>query len=688
MHDTWKPLNRRLIWLAAIVLLGAPGLRAEKIEILRDDFGVPHIFAASPAGAAFASGYAQAEDRLEELLRNYRKAEGTMAEAFGPEWVQHDYRQRLWRHRAVAEENYGRLSPETRAMCEGFIAGVSAYMKAHPKEVPDWAPTLAPWRVIALSRYIIWGWMEAEAGGKLLHAGIRPDPMAYHGSNEWLLAPSRTAMHAPIALIDPHLSWYGEFRFYEMRVYAGDSAISGAAIVGLPFPVLGHSRWASIAMTTGGPDTSDIFAEQIENGRYKLNGLWKPLTVRHERIGIKRGNGTEWRDVGIRYTAHGPIVGSRNGTAYSAAIPYAGEFRLIEQAWAMMNAHNLVEMKTALARLELMPQNIMVGTVQGDIYYVRNGRVPIRPKGCDPARPMPGTGACEWQGIHVFSDLPQIVNPPQGYMQNCNVSPEWLMRSSPLTPDQFAERPYLYNAKPGPPHQRASMVLDLLDAARDVTPEQAIAIAFSPQVYGAELWQARVRQTAPEHSALVNQILKWDRRADADSRGALAFYLFKTALGGEAAESVKTPADLSDSAVRGALRRAADRLAKDYPANAAYGTLFRVGREGGSRTFPVSGGTLRVAGMATPRAITFEWHGGEFIGKAGQTSTQIVILTNPPQSFMVIPLGESDHKSSGHWDDQAEKLFSRSLMKSTYFLNRPELEKHVERTERLEYPER
>ncbi len=188
------------------------------------------------AGAAFGLGYAQAEDRLEELLRNYRRAEGTMAEAFGPEFFRDDWRQRVWRHRLVSEQHYKELSPRSREIIEAFQAGVRKYMREHPDQVPAWAPKLEPWQLVALGRYIIWGWPEGEAGGKLLHAGIQPDPVAYHGSNEMLLAPSRTAMHAPIAVVDPHLSWYGAFRFYEMRIYGGDLAFSGASILGLPFP--------------------------------------------------------------------------------------------------------------------------------------------------------------------------------------------------------------------------------------------------------------------------------------------------------------------------------------------------------------------------------------------------------------------------------------------------------------------
>jgi acyl-homoserine lactone acylase PvdQ len=126
-----------------------------------------------------------------------------------------------------------------------------------------------------------------------------------------------------------------------------------------------------------------------------------------------------------------------------------------------------------------------------------------------------------------------------------------------------------------------------------------------------------------------------------------------------------------------ALNTAQQRLQAEFAPEATFGTLFRVGRQNGNPDWPVGGGSVAEAGMATPRAIGFKKSGKEMLGQSGQTSTQIVILTKPPQSYMVIPLGESDHPDSGHFDDQAEKLFSKGQAKSTYFLNRKELEKHV-----------
>ena len=149
--------------------------------------------------------------------------------------------------------------------------------------------------------------------------------------------------------------------------------------------------------------------------------------------------------------------------------------------------------------------------------------------------------------------------------------------------------------------------------------------------------------------------------------------------------AVDPPADLTDDQIRAALAKAEARLKSEFTPDAVFGTLFRVGRKGAAHTWPVSGGSLRDAGMATPRAITFEKRGKEMVGHTGQTSTQIVILTKPPQSYMVIPLGESDHPDSPHFDDQAEKLFSHSRAKPTYFLNREELEKHVTKREELEF---
>ncbi|HKG20871.1 MAG TPA: penicillin acylase family protein [Blastocatellia bacterium] len=701
-------MKRALLVILAVSCLmpSAPMARGRQskndVTIYRDEFGIPHVFASSLENAAFGVGYAQAEDRLEELLKNYRRAAGTMSEVFGPEAYRGDLIQRMWRHREISREKYNQVSPRMRAVIESFQDGIKQFMKEHPEQVPAWAQEIQPWDVVALSRYIIFGWPLGEAGGDLQRGGIQPDPAAYKGSNQMLIAPSRTKDRVPIAVIDPHLSWYGEFRFYQIRIYAGDFNVSGVSILGLPIPLLAHSRYCSVAMTTGGPDTSDVYEEELNPAnprQYKYDGKWRDMQVRKEKISVKNGAGVDAREVEIEYTHHGPVVAHKGGRAYSMAIPYAGEVGLTDQGYEMMTARNIEEMKRALSGLQLMAQNIMVGTVQGDIYYQRTGRVPIRAKGVDPSKPIPGnTSATEWQGIHPMSDLVQITNPPSGYMHNNNVTPFAMMKDSPLTPEKYKAFPYIYNAsETAPRHQRAEMMTDLLDPIKDLSAEQAIDLAFNTRVWKAEQWQARLKEAwdkAPsagksaDVSTVYDLIQKWDRHSNPESEGALAYYAFKKGLKPDFAKQYNVPADITDEDLIGAVAKASEWLKTTFNAlNVPYGSYFRVGREGGAKTWPAGGGSLNGGennvGMATTRATSFRRAGKEMVGVGGQTSTQIVILSNPPESYSIVPLGHSDHKESGHWDDQAEKLYSKGKALRTYFMNRKELMKHITSTKIL-----
>jgi len=150
-------------------------------------------------------------------------------------------------------------------------------------------------------------------------------------------------------------------------------------------------------------------------------------------------------------------------------------------------------------------------------------------------------------------------------------------------------------------------------------------------------------------------------------------------------EAIEPPAALNGRSGSRCVAKRRGPSKSEFAPDAVYGSFFRVGREGAGRTFPVGGGSLREAGMAVPRAIGFKKVGSEMVGQSGQTSTQIVLLKKPiPESYMILPLGQSDHKESGHFDDQAEKLFSRAKAKPTFFMNRPELEKHQVR--RMDWP--
>jgi acyl-homoserine-lactone acylase len=228
-------------------------------------------------------------------------------------------------HAEISKARYQQISPKMRGVIESYQNGIKQFMKEHPEQVPAWAQQIQPWDAVALGRYIIWNWPMGEAAEDLKRAGVAFGPIPYRGSNEMLIAPKRTTMNAAIAIIDPHVQWYDQMRFYEVRVYTPEYNVSGVSILGAPLPTLGHSRFCSVAMTTGGPDTSDIFEEEVNPAnpdQYRYDGQWRDFTVQKLLIGVKVGDKVEQRPLTISFSHHGPIVAQKNGKAYAMARRY------------------------------------------------------------------------------------------------------------------------------------------------------------------------------------------------------------------------------------------------------------------------------------------------------------------------------------------------------------------------------
>jgi acyl-homoserine lactone acylase PvdQ len=694
---------------------------AGKTIVYRDEYGVPHLYADTVEHGLYAMGYAQAEDRLEELLKNYLRATGEMSAAFGPAHYRDDLVARVWDHYGIARKHYDRVRPEMRSHAAAFIQGVNDYMAQHPGEVPRWwgDRKVDVYMMVAHSRQFMWGWPLGQALSDLRAGNLSPDfNVDMHSSNEWAVAPTRTSVKAPILLIDPHLSWWGATRFWEFRIHAGALNGSGFTLPGSMYVGLGHNDHVAWAMTTGGPDTADIYELTLNPKnpmRYKYDEGWKELTARTIEVRVQGEDKPRRMTV---YDSHnGPVVARQGDKVYVAKLAYADEVRFGEPYYHFNFARNVEEFKQGLALNQLMPQNVMVADTSGNIYYQRTGRVPIRPAGYDFFKPVDGsTSKTEWQGIHPASDLFQITNPEQGYMQNCNVPPDVMMVGSPLTPDK--KRDYLFGQRPGLTHQRGARAVQLLTHDAFVTPEAALRYALDAYCLGYGRWLDALRQADrafgndyrndTDYQAALRELSAWDGYANADSSAALKFYYWRQALNQQLGQKAATDlaAKINDyMAVLLKGKRTVDVLSSDESKaltkalatgmvtmrknhngiSATYGEVFRVGRD--DKSWPVNGGSLNAEGMATLRAIGFDPPRPDHTrwGHSGQTSTQVVVLTKPVQSWTQPPIGQSDHPDSPFYRDQAEKLFSPGKMKPTWYA-KEELLKHVSRREEL-HPE-
>ena len=685
---------------------------AGKTVIYRDEYGVPHIYADTVEQGIYAVGYAQAEDRLEELLRNYLRATGEMSAAFGESHLKDDTVARAWDHYGVARRNYHRIQPEMRRHLEMFAKSINDYLAEHAAEVPAWwgQRKVDVYMQIAHSRQFMWGWPLGQAISDLRAAGLSPDfKVDLRSSNEWVVGPARTSVRAPILLIDPHLSWWGAQRFWEFRVHAGEWHGSGFTLPGSMYIGLGHNDQVAWAMTTGGPDTADIYELTLNPAnelQYQYDGHWKELKARVIDLPVK---GEERpRRITLYDSHHGPVIAKKGHKAYAAKLSYAEEVQFGEAFHQFNFAKNIADVKRGLALNQVMPQNVMAADTHGDIYYQRAGRVPIRPAGYDFYRPVDGsTSKSEWLGIHPSGDLHQVTNPDQGYMQNCNIPPDVMMIGSPMTPDRKA--PCLFGERPGWIHQRAARAVHILSQDDRVTPEEALAYALDKNCLGYDRWLAALKQADQEfgaefksdsdYQAALRSILAWDGFSEAGSSAALKFYFWRQALnkllGEPAARELnarindfmavlhkgKGKADPLNEAQKKALAKALHLAMATLRQNhggigAAYGDVFRVGRD--DKSWPVGGGSLSDEGMGTLRAIHFgrpqpdhtRW------GGSGQTSTQLVILGNPIRSWTQPPIGQSDNPASPFYRDQAECLFSPAKMKPTWYA-KEELLQHV-----------
>ncbi len=669
---------------------------AGRTVIYRDSFGVPHIYAPTVEAGLYAQGWAQAEDRPAQLLMNLKIAIGELTEIAGEGGVQPSLISHMFGHMRNASISVANMTETERGRLTAFANGISDFYQAHPEDVPPWwnHPAVTPEMIDAFGRMFLYNWSIDEAMGDLRRGGVNPDFIEeQRASNQWAVSPSRTASGHAILLIDPHLAWFGVSRFWEMRIHAGELRGSGVGLPGSPYIGLGHNENVAWAMTTGGPDTADVYEIELDPddpNRYLFDDEWREIEQFTAALPFPDGSSREYV---WEASHHGPIIARSEGVAYAARMAYdSGTNR--NRAWEFLNfAEDYTGAVAACETLSMFPQNVMVADTSGNIYYQRTGRVPVRDLSYDWSLPVDGnTSATEWQGFHPAQDHLQVLNPAAGYMQNCNIPPDAMIPDSPFSLD--AQPDYLFSsADYGPSrdgwiNQRGARAIELLSADSDVTVEEALAYAVDVQPYGFRRWLEVLAAAEAPASAELTEILGWDGQITKDSTAALKYYYWRAALDEiEAGPAIRDLVDdhysiveqrppraieLDDeqlATVREAWLNGLNRIRSDLgDTTQPWGRVFRTGRDG--VTWPVGGGGGDHLGLTTMRTMGYADanENQERHGVSGQTSTQIVVLSEPIQSWLYLPTGQSDRPDSPHYRDQSETVFSDRELKPSWWL--------------------
>ena len=727
-------LHRVALVLAALPAATRPiaGQSPNQVIIYRDDWGVPHLYAEREEAGYFGLGYAMAEDELDYVLRLVLSARGESAAAFGPANVGDDFTARLWRHAAEAKAGFARLSPELQRNYRAWVAGLDRWMTEHRDQVPAWAPRLEPWDPVAISRWLLWlgyqageGLADCRRGGVTLSQSVEAamDRRQVAASNEWVLAPWRTADGATIMLSDPHGGVDGQF-VYEFRMHAGALELAGYTMGALPLLV--QNRRVAWGMTTGAPDVADCYEIRTDPRaprRYQFDG--KPLTMVTERISI-RVNGAPAVTRVAEYTRHNgvlsPVVARQGDKAYVVSTAYmhdAGVFD--EELYRMTLARNVDEVREAMKRLGMFPQNVMVGDADGNSFYVRAGKTPKRPAGFRWDRPVPGNSSeTAWLGIHPLEDLVQVRNPAGGFMQNNNISPDMMMERSPMTPDRYPD--YIFHDLAGRTSSRGRRAVEVLSRATHFTVQDAIDLALDEKWMDTDRWREALRRAAnqdparlaamdAEHRTVLQRLLDFDGQARAGSVAARNYWHWwdaVTAQPGGLPMAVLEPAfQAADTIDLGLARRLMDAVDSAVAAmdrnggsDRPLGAEFRIGR-GGEASWPVGGISLVAHDLKQCETLV-SWNHlclltlraytagppdslGRRHAAIGSRLLRLTIFTDPIQSFTAHNFGQSGRPDSPHFDDQAARLTSLRRLKPVYF-DRAELLPHVRSQVTLDVP--
>ena len=685
-----RELQRRFPYLIAglALLLGVVGATAESgsVTIYRDTYGVPYIYGGTDADAAYGLGYAQAADRLDDIYLNIRTAIGRMSEVFGKDFVESDYVMQMIGN-ATRSEAYWPSAPDPiRAMADAFFRGVKA-CEAEKGLSSDYALELKPWHSLAIMRAMILNWPLGGIQDEMKEDG---NTLGW-GSNEWSVAPERSAEGCAILLTDPHLTWKGMSVFYEANVY-GDvlKEQHGYFIVGTFMLGYGHTDHFGWAPTTGGPDTADVYAMKLNPDnpmQYEYDGEWRDATVGWVNIAVKGGDPVKM----ATYTTHlGPAFAQPDLEKHLimvGATPYLEQTALLEQSYKALQAKNVHELMDALAMNQYMEQNLMSADRDGNIAYLRTGRTPIRPKGWDWGAPVPGnTSKTKWLGIHPIEDLVQIKNPEQGYMQNCNISPEFMMEDSPLVPSKYPS--YIYNVSWDYRNSRGDRALQALAADDSLTKEEAMDLAFDITDPYWEHWRDGLRDISlgaakrrmSEDKGLkadMERLLAWDGRYHRDSEAATLMRYFRL----EAFKALD-PAPINRGhkltieeqfTLLKALDTARETMDKLYgTTEVAWGEIITVGR--GGQYYPCSGvnfgggeGDRSIRTLLSIGVEETEKGSGKYVAHKGSMAMLLMFMHEDGiESYSCIPWGQSADPKSPHYMDQGKELFSQRKFKPVY----------------------
>ncbi len=711
--------------------------QARRVTILRDRWGVPHIYGKTDADAVFGMLFAQAEDDFNRIEVNYLNAMGRLAEAEGEKAVYSDLRMKLFIDAADLQARY-RASPAwLKKLMNAYADGLNFYLHSHPAVKPRVLTRFEPWMALSFTEGSIGGDIESidlrgleafygprgglpasprtaaalAADARLAAASPEPEP---RGSNGFAIAPALSANGHALLLINPHTSFY--FRS-EMQVVSEEGLNAyGAVTWGQFFIYQGFNDRLGWMHTSGGGDAIDEYLETVEGldgaagavaekgaGRTRYGAGTRPLQTRPVTLRYKTDAGMASRTLTTWRSAHGPIVreASADGSPRWVAVRLMHEpVKALMQSYLRTKARNQAAFRRVLELRTNSSNNTVYADADGHIAYYQGNFIPVRDPRFDFTKPVDGSNpATDWQGLHAVKDIIQLHDPANGWLQNTN---NWPFSAAGAQSPRREDYPaYMWNAGE---NARGVHAVRVLQDQRDFTLDKLIASAYDTQLTAFEPLLPRLLAAydaapdSPARAALqapVAALRGWNLRYALDSvPTSLAIFWYQemrerslkearaAGLGAmDYLASHASPALMLDS-----LTAAVARLSADFGSwQTAWGEINRFQRLTGDIVQPFDD-----AQPSTPIAYASGTFGSlasfgmgrargtrRLYGEVGNSFVAVVEFGPRIRARSILVGGQSGDPKSPHFSDQVG-LYSRGEFKDVWFY-RDEVEKNLER---------
>jgi acyl-homoserine-lactone acylase len=690
--------------------------QAQNVTILRDTWGIPHVYGKTDADAVFGVMYAQAEDDFNRVETNYLNSMGRLAEAEGEAEVYRDLRMKLYIDPVDMKAQYEKSPAWLKALMNAYADGLNYFLATHPEVTPRVIRHFEPWMALTFSEGSIGGDIERinlaqlEAfygkGPKKESAPAQHDEPVYiepTGSNGIAIAPSNTDAHHALLLINPHTSFF--FRAEAQMASEEGLNAYGALTWGQFFVYQGFNERAGWMHTSSGVDNIDEYLETVtkkgDTFYYKYGAEERPLTSSTITVPFKSGAGLAEKQFTIYRTQHGPIVRELDGKWVSVRMMQE-PLKALTQSYSRTKATSYKTFRDSMDLHTNSSNNTIFADADGAIGYFHSNFIPKRDPRFDWTKPVDGSDpATEWKGLMSVDESPHLLNPASGWLYNSNNWP-WSAAgpSSPKKSDYPA-----YVDRGVEESARGLHALKVLSNRKDFTVDTLIKAAYDSYLPAFErqvpvLLKAFDAASAadPLKAQLVDQIAalrSWDYRWSTSSVPTSLAVYWGEEIGRRVADEARKAGVSADTFIvtrarpdqlLQALATASDKLAKDFGTwKTPWGDINRFQRLTGAIVQPFNDaapsipvgftssrwGSLASFGTRTPAGTK------KMYGVTGNSFVAVVEFGDHLRAKAITAGGQSGDPSSRHFNDQAAR-YSTGDLRDVYFY-RADVEAHLER---------